>query len=208
MKNNIKNIVAAVVALVPFTSTLAADSSTPDHRHSKTLAIATIGINDQSLVVNTTNYLSINLSSPIRYAGHQASPSTNLNEAIAQISTLKLNDDIAIIGIINIPEDVAFQKAVVPSKNVALVNIQSLSSGLDLTNADQRATYTRRIFKQIMNVAGQLVGLEPCIFPQCAMVPTATLEQLDAKGANFCPPCWGKVEKQLRALGIVPLSDR
>jgi len=50
--------------------------------------------------------------------------------------------------------------------------------------------------KETMRAIGTMIGLTPCVNPQCAMSQYDLKPLSDKMGRNFCPPCQGALEKR------------
>ena len=84
------------------------------------------------------------------------------------------------------------------SAHVGFLNIRSLRPN-DLSTDDGKELYMRRIEKQTVAIAGNLLGLDPCPFPLCALRTAETDAELDQKARGLCPPCYCKA---LQILGV------
>lgn len=78
--------------------------------------------------------------------------------------------------------------ALVTGKGVAVVSVKRLREAFYRRKADpgrQRA----RLVKEMLRMSGRLAGLPECANPECALSPSKSVPDLDAKIENYCRPC-------------------
>lgn len=64
------------------------------------------------------------------------------------------------------------------------------------------AVYRHRLEKETLRAVALLAGLEDCQWPRCALHPHRTVEELDFKSRNLCPPCQDRLREALQRSGV------
>lgn len=91
-----------------------------------------------------------------------------------------------------------------PSAKAAVVNVRPLRT----SGAGQReetavaSVYTQRVERECVRAVARMLALPVCRMATCALSKHETLEDLDAKGRNLCPPCMFRARSVLRAAGV------
>jgi len=167
----------------------------------KAIAVVSIGQFDTNLFDRVTRFVGDNYYCSIRAKPNQNTIQKSPEEGAQDLEKLIGPDDICLLGLVNIHQDVKFFEAVFQSRKVALLNIRALRPD-NMKNDTAMEKYARRVEKESMRLIGQLIGLNPCPFPRCALYIAASEQELDAKSRNLCPPCQGKAAELLRAKGV------
>ncbi len=94
------------------------------------------------------------------------------------------------------------------SDRVALVDVGWLRRSLPQGMQKSAQTLKLRLRKETMRAVGKLIGLPDCPYPRCCLLLCGTYEELDAKGADFCPPCQALAEHALDAVRASAEQDR
>lgn len=115
-------------------------------------------------------------------------PNIDLDEADKALDQLKyyVAADAVVIGFVSVPGELTFRHAMDLSSRVAVLNVASLLRPDEHIAAEAVAW---RVEKQATLLAAQLMGFAACPFPLCVLCEVTTIEALDAKGRNLCPPC-------------------
>jgi predicted Zn-dependent protease len=82
-------------------------------------------------------------------------------------------------------------------QRVAVINVTVL-----LADGPDEEQAGRRIERQVMQAVCMLIGMSACPNPQCVLWPYSTMEDLDAKGRNLCPPCYDQLRKKAASQGL------
>ena len=82
------------------------------------------------------------------------------------------------------------------SNGVAVVDVDMLKPS-DTSKDGWQETFCRRVEKESLAGVAYALGMMPCVFERCALKPAETLDELDAKGRNLCPPCQVKLQALL-----------
>lgn len=80
-------------------------------------------------------------------------------------------------------------------RRIAIINIKSIV-------CEDSKKFERRIEKEIVFLFGRLLKLDICPNFTCALYEVHSLEELDRKGRNYCPPCMSKYYKVLQEYGF------
>ena len=67
---------------------------------------------------------------------------------------------------------------------------------------EDEALLARRLLKEAMHELGHTFGLLHCAEPTCVMRASTYVEEIDLKGATFCPTCLGLVRPATRRIGL------
>jgi predicted Zn-dependent protease len=59
-------------------------------------------------------------------------------------------------------------------------------------------SFLRRVEKESVRAVGMALGMPPCPFPRCALLPHINEATLDMKARTPCPPCMQKLQTLLR----------
>lgn len=78
-----------------------------------------------------------------------------------------------------------------PDSRVSVVNVKPIRPASGDTEV-----FGRRLERQTMQGVGMLLGMPACPNPQCVLWVYSGMDELDAKGRNFCPPCLDQVQKK------------
>jgi len=117
-----------------------------------------------------------------------------------RLARLSSKDDVCLVALFNtIQTNMAFCKAVFQADRIGICNIGLLRNEDAIKSQADQEIADRRVEKESMNIIGTLIGLPPCPFPLCVMHSSQSLEDLDSKGRNFCPPCHSKSQDLLTA---------
>lgn len=85
--------------------------------------------------------------------------------------------------------------------NVAVINLSGIvppaGDGSALTVLGRQ-----RMQRLAAYAVGRVLGLPPCPTIYCAMYPSGTAEEFDAKAINLCPPCLHNAMAELRGHGV------
>ncbi len=76
---------------------------------------------------------------------------------------------------------------------IALVDVDMLHP-TDAKKKGWEEQFTRRVEKESLAGVSYAMGMPACVFSLCALKPAESMEELDAKGRNLCPPCTQKME--------------
>jgi predicted Zn-dependent protease len=78
--------------------------------------------------------------------------------------------------------------ALVSAKSISVISVKRLREAFYRRKADpgrQRA----RLVKEMLRMAGRLVGLPECTNPECALAPSKSIADVDAKTESYCRAC-------------------
>ena len=78
--------------------------------------------------------------------------------------------------------------ALISAKKCAVVSVRRLREAFYRRKADPTRQRTRLV-KELLRVAGRMYGMAECGDPQCALAPSKTIADVDAKQERFCRPC-------------------
>ncbi|MCE9615689.1 MAG: hypothetical protein K8T26_15580 [Lentisphaerae bacterium] len=86
------------------------------------------------------------------------------------------------------PSRVEIACEIKPEQQCATVWADGLKPGAQTASPQDAETWLMRVDKQVTYATGRLLGLQPCGFLLCVMHASATLEDVDLKAPNLCPP--------------------
>lgn len=94
--------------------------------------------------------------------------------------------------------------AIDPAGRIAVVNRAALAAG----EADEAAV-AARFQREILRAHAWLLGIRPCPFPLCVLLPCPSAEDLDGMSRSYCPPCWERVRDRAleEGLPVLPLQN-
>lgn len=163
----------------------------------KVVGLVGAGPVDPATLRRVRDFVELNLALPVKLLEPAPSAMGSLDE-IGMAAAGKAGDEIALLVVVAYPEEEIEAHGVLrPEKNVAVVNARSLEP----VNED-RERYARRVERGVMQAVGMLLGLPSCPNPQCVLWAYQTLQELDAKGRNYCPPCLERAQKSAMTKGI------
>lgn len=124
-----------------------------------------------------------------------------------QVKELLREKDVACVGIVARPGELVFREYIDLTGRVAIINIAPLLPPVD--RAAESDLFRWRVEKQVTRLVALLAGLPPCPFPLCALIESRTLQDVDVKGRNLCPPCQIRLEKRMQEAGlyVAPVGD-
>lgn len=100
------------------------------------------------------------------------------------------------------PEELSHHGVLLEDLGMAVINVKALEP-----KEPDEEQFGRRVEREVMMSIGLLLGLDACPNPECAMWRYSNLEELDAKGRNYCPPCLIQVQKRALEQGIEIIAD-
>lgn len=90
-----------------------------------------------------------------------------------------------------------------PAARVAVVNLAAL-----VADAPSPEAADWRLRREALRAYAWLLGVPPCPFPLCVLLPCGAASDLDGMSRSYCPPCWERVrDRALEAgLPVLPLQ--
>lgn len=173
-------------------------SEAPKPAAEKAIAVVAVGAVDDILVMRVSEFVKANLDVPVRMLPAQEATAESLDGEGQAAAKLMGPDDVCLIALVAPKTAVEAHGVLLADQRVAVINAASLKPA-----DDDAETYGRRVEKEAMQGIGMLLGLGPCPNPQCAMSAYASIEELDGKGRNFCPPCLDAFAKGAAEKGLV-----
>lgn len=85
--------------------------------------------------------------------------------------------------------------------NVAVINLSGIVSPSGEA-APLSLLSKQRVQRVAAYAVGRALGLPPCPTIYCAMYPSGTAEEFDAKAINLCPPCLHNAMEELSGRGV------
>ncbi len=168
----------------------------------KTIALVVSNQIDPAMTDQVAAYLRSTFQSEVRLASPVvATPSASIEVAAAIVAgAMKPSDGIA-LGLVSLTDSNSLGMVAAATGRVAILNVAALKSA----NADA-GRYLRRVKRESGATVARLLGLKACPNPTCCLLKHRDEKELDQKGMNLCPPCFGKAESALRSLGVSPQS--
>jgi predicted Zn-dependent protease len=78
--------------------------------------------------------------------------------------------------------------ALISSKHCAVVSVRRLREAFYRRKADPNRQRSR-VMKEVLRMAGRLAGVSECSIPECALAPSRTIPDIDAKEERYCRDC-------------------
>ena len=78
--------------------------------------------------------------------------------------------------------------ALISSKHYAVISVRRLREAFYRRKADPNRQRSR-LAKEVLRMAGRLAGLSECSDPACALAPSRTIPDIDAKEERYCRGC-------------------
>lgn len=122
---------------------------------------------------------------------------TTLNEIADAASQALTESDAFVVVLSSVPTGELAHGSCLHDRRVAVVNMVPL-----LADDPDAERLGRRAERGVMQSIGMLVDMSSCPNPQCVLWGYSTIEELDAKGRNFCPPCYERFLSKARAQGL------
>lgn len=163
----------------------------PCHVPAKGVALIAAGAVEPDLVDRVQKYVQSELFTKVTVLDPVETAVGGFDEQVETAVAKKTDDHLAVMVLASL-EGNTHHGASYPDQGVAVINVAALRP--DPMDAE---LYGRRVEKQLMSAGGILLGMEICPNPLCALSAYDTMERLDAKGRNFCPPCQDRVKKIL-----------
>jgi len=191
-------IVMLVLGLVAIAPVWAGECAPPA---GKDIAVVGAGAVDAGLVQRVGDFVRQNVMLPVRIAPETEIKGKTLEE-IGQAALAAKADTDVVLGVMAAPEEPAEAlAATLPENRVVVVNVAALKP------ADGDAErHGRRVETQAMRGVGLLLGVKPCLNPQCALWSGGEPEDIDYMGRNFCPPCLDAVQEAARGCGLTVIE--
>ena len=163
----------------------------------KAIAVVSVGPVDEALVERVVAFARSNTALRVSPARKVECSETSL-DAIGKKALESLGEDEVVMVVLAWPDEaVEAHGWRLPESAVSVVNVRSLK-----TDGVTDEVFARRVEKQTMLSIGMLLGMEACPNPQCALWDYSTLEELDSKGRNHCPPCLDRLQKKAVEKGV------
>lgn len=154
------------------------------------VVIVSVGDADAGMMERVAGFCRDNTALPVRLQAMPDVEGDALDEIGRNVSEAIPGSDIIVVVVwkdIGVDNHGVF----LPDSRVSVVNVKPVRPA----NGDAEV-FGRRIERQAMQGVGMLLGLPACPNPQCVLWVYTALEDLDAKGRNFCPPCLDQVQKK------------
>lgn len=186
--------VAQLSALIGFLLAVAVSaiaSDKPEHR----VTVLTAGPVEVALCERVTTWVSENIAPAASAQVLKARKPLSVASVLAQATKQSKDEGIATLVLVSGIENHVEPYALVSNK-VVVIDIDMLKSGADST-PNALETFYRRVEKESVGGLAYALGVPPCVLPSCALTPTSSMQELDLKGRNLCPPCQGKLQALL-----------
>lgn len=133
----------------------------------------------------------------IQFAGPLSGEFETLNEVARAASEQLGEEDAFVIVLAGIHTEEKSHGICLHDLRAAVINVPAVLAD---EPDDERAG--RRLERQVMQSIGMLVGMASCPNSECVLWPYSNMEELDAKGRNMCPPCFGQLQKKAEEQGL------
>lgn len=168
----------------------------------KAVAIVTVGPVDQAVIDRAVEFCRYNTALKVSPVRAVECPMNTMEEIGACVTEHLGDDDVCLIALVWLEEEPESQGLHLLDQRVVVVNMRSFK-----TEDVSDEVFGRRAERQVMQNLGLLLGLDPCPNPQCVLWSYSTMDELDAKGRNFCPPCLERLQKKAVEKGMTLNPD-
>ncbi|MFC1452785.1 hypothetical protein ACFLSJ_05510 [Verrucomicrobiota bacterium] len=172
------------------------------------LAMASAGEVDEALFERVFAFVNDNFWSPLRIKDLDPPGTNSVEWVLERASALVDTNDVCILVLVDRPAGFPdLKERVHREKRAAVLNVGALRPAAPDAEDDPEM-YGRRVEKEAMRVMGELLGLDNCNMPRCALHVAPNAAELDKKGRNLCPPCQTEALRLLRKKGVYVYFDR
>lgn len=167
--------------------------------------ITVLAVGDESAVTvaAVSNHLQRSLFVPVRVRSVPPPPAGSMDSQAAILAKQRTAADACLVAL-GAPELGWSRLNVYPDTRIALIGSGALEPVEEGEQAKRDAQWQARIRKESVHAVAMLMGVEPCVFPRCALFKHLNDGQLDFKANTPCPPCQKKCETALLRAGVRP----
>jgi predicted Zn-dependent protease len=132
---------------------------------------------------------------------------TNLEAVFLSEPRQVLGDSAVVIKLVSFdsPENSVFRSFY--TNNIAVINLFIIQPTNNIRQSIS-ALYAKRIQRVAVYAVGRAIGLPPCPTIFCAMYPSSSSQEFDAKAINLCPPCLLRAQRDLQSQGVIMRKSR
>jgi hypothetical protein len=195
-----KHLFVSMVVAALTVAALAGEVPLPS-KEDKAIGLATTGNLPDGVTQKVREWLYSYLG-PVRLKGKlDTSAESSPEKLVSDLGRRVGSNDVCLVVLSGATGGRTPVSSVCVSGVVGVVFVSALETGR-ANAATNRDVFMRRVEKASVEAAACALGLQPCIFPRCALYPVTTENELDAKGCSLCPPCRVKSEQRLVEKGV------
>lgn len=162
----------------------------------KSIALVAVGDFDPATLKAIGEYVESNTLFPVRILPARPSAGATLEAEAAALTNAVEANDLLLIALVQSAATCEGNTVILQAERIAAINAGALKT-------DDAQRFLWRMERLALNSAGQILGLSNCPNPLCCLWNYSSLDEMDAMGRNFCPPCCDRFQQAGIRLGGV-----
>jgi hypothetical protein len=173
----------------------------------KAIAIARIGIVDETLFRRVSDYVAKQYETPVNVKHVPSAVDTNATDPTVIFASSVNDADVCLLVLAGSGASTGRELSLSPDRRIAVLDTVVLKP----THGDTPEgieQYGQRLEKESLRAIALVLGMPDCPSPRCALLRHRNDEELDLKPRTPCPPCLIKIRAKLDELGASSAGEK